>query len=194
MEQLRAELSHLLGEKLSRIECVNEKANTALWALYDSKGNPMPLMARSFSTPGQARQLAWKTTMLARSGTVRMPTIYGVMTHEEHPGPDVLLLERMRGVSVEAPARTPERWGHLKDQIVEALLAWHRQDSRGCVGSVDNTQENFWPSWYQQHVEVQWATLNQFNNTGLTCRINGSCSVHVNVCRRCLKDLTTIAC
>ena len=42
--------------------------------------------------------------MLARSGTVRMPTIYGVMTHEEHPGPDVLLLERMRGVSVEAPA------------------------------------------------------------------------------------------
>lgn len=86
MEQLRAELSHLLGEKLSRIECVNEKADTALWALYDSRGNPMPLMARSFSTPGKARQLAWKTTMLARSGTVRMPTIYGVMTHEEHPG------------------------------------------------------------------------------------------------------------
>lgn len=52
--------------------------------------------------------------MLARSGTVRMPTIYGVMTHEEHPGPDVLLLERMRGVSVEAPARTPERWEQLK--------------------------------------------------------------------------------
>lgn len=85
MEQLRAELSHLLGEKLSRIECVNEKADTALWALYDSQGNPMPLMARSFSAPGKARQLAWKTTMLARSGTVRMPTIYGVMTHEEHP-------------------------------------------------------------------------------------------------------------
>ncbi len=121
MEQLRAELSHLLGEKLSRIECVNEKADTALWALYDSQGNPMPLMARSFSTPGKARQLAWKTTMLARSGTVRMPTIYGVMTHEEHPGPDVLLLERMRGVSVEAPARTPERWEQLKDQIVEAF-------------------------------------------------------------------------
>lgn len=111
MEQLRAELSHLLGEKLSRIECVNEKADTALWALYDSQGNPMPLMARSFSAPGKARQLAWKTTMLARSGTVRMPTIYGVMTHEEHPGPDVLLLERMRGVSVEAPARTPEPLG-----------------------------------------------------------------------------------
>ena len=67
-----------------------------------------------------------------------------------------------------APARTPERWEQLKDQIVEALLAWHRQDSRGCVGAVDNTQENFWPSWYRQHVEVLWTTLNQFNNTGLT--------------------------
>lgn len=51
MEQLRAELSHLLGEKLSRIECVNEKADTALWALYDSQGNPMPLMARSLVRP-----------------------------------------------------------------------------------------------------------------------------------------------
>lgn len=50
MEQLRAELSHLLGEKLSRIECVNEKADSALWSLYDSQGIPMPLMARSFTT------------------------------------------------------------------------------------------------------------------------------------------------
>jgi hypothetical protein len=56
----------------------------------------MPLMARSFTTPGMAQQLAWKTSMLARSGTVRMPVIYGVLTHEEHPGPDVLLLERLR--------------------------------------------------------------------------------------------------
>ncbi|WP_025711137.1 YcbJ family phosphotransferase [Salmonella enterica] len=168
MEQLRAELSHLLGEKLSRIECVNEKADSALWSLYDSQGIPMPLMARSFTTPGVAQQLAWKTSMLARSGTVRMPVIYGVLTHEEHPGPDVLLLERLRGVPVEAPARTPERWEQLKDQIVEGLLAWHRQDSRGCVGAVDHTQENIWPSWYRQRVEVLWTTLNQFSNTGLT--------------------------
>ena len=168
MEQLRAELSHLLGEKLSRIECVSEKADTALWSLYDGQGNPMPLMARSFTSPGVARQLAWKMSMLAREGTVRMPTVYGVMTHEEHPGPDVLLIERLRGVPVEAPARTPERWEQLKDQIVEALLAWHRQDSRGLVGPVDSTQENLWPLWYRQRVEVLWGTLNQFNNTGLT--------------------------
>ena len=168
MEQLRAELSHLLGETLSRVECVNEKADTALWALYDSHGNPMPLMARSFTSPGVARQLAWKISMLAREGTGRMRTVYGVRTHEEHPGPDVLLIERLRGVSVEAPARTPDRWEQLKDQIVEALLAWHRQDSRGLVGPVDSTQENLWPLWYRQRVEVLWGTLNQFNNTGLT--------------------------
>lgn len=168
MEQLRAELSHLLGEKLSRVECVSEKIDTALWSLYDSEGNPMPLMARSFTSPGVARQLAWKMSMLAREGTVRMPTVYGVMTHEEHPGLDVLLIERLRGVPVEAPARTPERWEQLKDQIVEALLAWHRQDSRGLVGPVDSTQENLWPLWYRQRVEVLWGTLNQFNNTGLT--------------------------
>lgn len=168
MEQLRAELSHLLGEKLSRVECVSEKADASLWSLYDSSGNPMPLLARCFTSPGLARQLAWKMSMLARSGTVRMPTVYGVMTHEEHPGPDVLLIERLRGVPVEAPARTPDRWEQLKDQIVEALLAWHRQDSRGLVGAVDSTQENLWPLWYRQRVEVLWGTLNQFNNTGLS--------------------------
>lgn len=43
-------------------------------------------------------------SILARYGTVRMPVVYGVMTHEEHPGPDVLLMERLRGVPVEAPA------------------------------------------------------------------------------------------
>ncbi|MFU0855486.1 hypothetical protein ACM26X_25910, partial [Kluyvera cryocrescens] len=110
MEQLRVELSHLLGESLSRVECINEQTDTALWSLYDANGNPMPLLARSFSSPGLARQLAWKISMLARSGTVRMPVVYGVMTHEEHPGPDVLLLERLRGVPVEAPTRSPQRW------------------------------------------------------------------------------------
>ncbi len=40
MEQLRTELSHLLGEKLSRVECVSEQAATALWFLYDAQGKP----------------------------------------------------------------------------------------------------------------------------------------------------------
>lgn len=36
------------------------------------------------------------------------------------------------------------------------------------MGAVDHTQENIWPSWYRQRVEVLWTTLNQFSNTGLT--------------------------
>ena len=42
MEQLRTELSHLRGEKLSRVEGVSEEAATALWFLYDAQGNGMP--------------------------------------------------------------------------------------------------------------------------------------------------------
>lgn len=86
------------------------------------------------------------------------------------------------------------RWEQLKDQIVEALLAWHRQDSRGCVGAVDNTQENFWPSWYRQHVEVLWTTLNQFNNTGLTMQDKRILFRTRECLRHYLKALTTIVC
>ncbi len=168
MEQLRAELSHLLGERLSRLECVGEKPDSSLWSLYDSQGNALPLLAKSFVNRGVAAQQAWKLSMLARSGVIRMPVVYGVLTHEDNPGPDVLLMERLRGVLVEAPARTPQRWDQLKDQIVEGLLAWHRVDSQGCVGFVDSTQENIWPAWYRHRVDILWAMLNQFNNPGLT--------------------------
>lgn len=168
MEQLRAELSHLLGERVSRLECVNERTDSALWSLYDGEGHAMPLLAKTFAIQGLAQQLAWKIPMLARSGTVRMPVVYGVMTHEESPAPDVLLLERLYGVSVEAPTRTPVRWAQLKDQIVDALLAWHRKDSCGYVGTVDSTQDNLWPQWYCQRVEVLWSTLNHYQNSGLT--------------------------
>lgn len=168
MEQLRAELSHLLGERLSRVECVNERPDSALWSLYDAQGNAMPLLAKTFAIHGLAQQLAWKIPTLSRSGTVRMPVVYGVMTHDDSAAPDVLLLERLSGVSVEAPARTPARWEQLKDQIVEALLAWHRQDSGGCVGTVDSTQDNVWPQWYRQRVEVLWSTLGQYRDSGLT--------------------------
>ncbi len=82
----------------------------------------MPLMARSFTTPGVAQQLAWKTSMLARSGTVRMPVIYGVLTHEEHPV-RMCCCWNDCAVCRSRRRRTPERWEQLKDQIVEGLLA-----------------------------------------------------------------------
>ncbi len=72
-----------------------------------------------------------------------MPVVYGVMTHEEHPGPDVLLLlERLRGVSVEAPTRTQRAGNNSKTKSskpagVASAGQWRL---RGAV--VDNTQEN----------------------------------------------------
>lgn len=33
---------------------------------------------------------------------------------------------------------------------------------------VDSTQENLWPYWYRQRVEVLWSTLNLYQDTGLT--------------------------
>ena len=106
MEQLRAELSHLLGESLSRVECINEQTDTALWSLYDAEGNPMPLLARSFSSPGVARQLAWKISTLARHGTVRMPVVYGVMTHEEPQGQTYCCLSACAAYPLKRPPVT----------------------------------------------------------------------------------------
>lgn len=170
MERLRVELSHLLGEPLSRLECVNEKANSTLWSLYDSAGHALPLLAKSFTTPGQAARLAWKVSLLSRHCAIRMPVVYGVLTHEDEPGPDVLLVERLHGVSAEAPARTPRRWEQLEDQIVECLLAWHRVDSHGCIGSVGNTQELPWPHWYRNYVNRLWDTLDHYPKNGLTMK------------------------
>lgn len=56
----------------------------------------------------------------------------------------------------------------LMEQIVDGVLAWHRIDSHGCVGTVDSTQENDWFCWYQQRVEVLWSTLGNLNSPQLT--------------------------
>lgn len=102
---------------------MGKKVGTALWPLHDSQGNPVPPMARSFIMSGMAQQPVRKTSMLARSGTVRVPVIHEVLAHEEHPGPDVLLLERLCDVPVEVSARMPERWEYLGDQVIKGLLS-----------------------------------------------------------------------
>jgi len=164
MEQLKAELSIVLGERLSRLERVSEQPYAHLFALYDEQGYAMPLLAKSFTCAGIAAQEAYKLSMLARDGYVRLPIVYGVVTSHQASYKEILLIERMRGVSVEAPARTPERWTLLMEQIVESLLAWHRIDSHGVVGTVDSMQENGWANWYRQRVEVLWSTVINLNH------------------------------
>lgn len=168
MEQLKAELSSVLGEPLSRLECISEQPYAHLFALYDEQGDAMPLLAKSFTCVGIAAQEAYKLSMLARDGYVRMPAIYGMVKEQQAPYHEILLIERLQGVSAEAPTRTPQRWDMLMDQVVEALLTWHRIDSHGCVGTVDSTQENDWFNWYQQRIEVLWSTLTNLHAPALT--------------------------
>ncbi|WP_413728737.1 YcbJ family phosphotransferase [Sodalis sp. RH19] len=159
MEQLNAELSAVLGESLSRLERISEQPYAHLYAMYDKEGHPLSLLAKSYICQGIAQQEAYKLSMLAREGEVRLPTVYGLVVTQQAPYKELLLMERLRGVSAEAPTRTPQRWELLKDQIVESMLAWHRIDSHGYVGTVDSTQENTWPNWYAQRIEVIWSTL-----------------------------------
>lgn len=159
MEHLRSELALVLGEPVSRVECISQQPFASLYTLYDDQGYSLPLVAKYFSMKGIAAQEAHKLSMLMREGKVRVPAVYGLVISQQPPLHEVLLIERTGGVSIEAPTRTPERWQQLQEQIVEGMLGWHRIDSHGLVGTVDSTQQNHWPAWYAQRVEVLWATL-----------------------------------
>lgn len=52
MEQLKSELSTVLGESLSRLECISEQPYADLYALYDKEGNAIPLLAKSYICRG----------------------------------------------------------------------------------------------------------------------------------------------
>lgn len=168
MEHLRSELALVLGEPVSRVECISQQPYASLYTLYDDSGHSLPLVAKYFSMKGIAAQEAHKLSMLMREGKVRVPAVYGLVISQQPPLHEVLLIERIGGVSVEAPTRTPDRWHQLQEQIVEGMLGWHRIDSHGLVGTVDSTQQNRWPAWYAQRVEVLWATLNYLRPALLT--------------------------
>ncbi len=168
MEQLRAELTQVLGEQVSRLESISEQPYATLFTLYNDAGHAMPLVAKCFFNQGIAAQEAYKLSMLAREGHIRVPTVCGLILSQQKPQHEILLIERLGGVSAEAPARTVQRGVQLQSQIVEGVLAWHRIDSHGLVGTVDSVQENRWSVWYAQRVEVLWATLTNLRPPFLT--------------------------
>lgn len=159
MEQLKSELTLVLGETVSRLETLSEQPFSHLYALYDRHGHAMPLVAKYFRHKGRAALEAKKLAMLGHDGVIKVPAVYGLVLSQQKPPHEVLLMERMGGVSAEAPTRNAVRWDDLCKEIVEGLLAWHRIDSHGLTGSIDSIQENLWPAWFQQHVEVLWSTL-----------------------------------
>lgn len=130
------ELNHHLLAALSRVDV---SVNKPPWRqILRCAGNLDALLLKF--TPGACFAAAGMEDLdLAHNGTsYARAMVYGVATHEEHPGPDVLLHDACAAYQVEAPTRTPAL-EQLQEQIVEGLLAWHRQDSGGCVGMVDNT-------------------------------------------------------
>lgn len=159
MEHLKAELTLVLGEKISRLETISEQPPTRLYALYDHDGKPMPLIAKYYRHQGRAALEAKKLALLGHEGLIAVPAVYGVVISQQKPVHEMLLLARLNGVSAEAPTRDAARWQEFCEQVVEGLLAWHRIDSHGLVGTVDSTQENSWPAWFKQRVEVLWATM-----------------------------------
>lgn len=163
MEDIRAELSTVLGESLSRMEQIGEQPYAHLYTLYNQQGHSLPVLAKTYLCQGIAQQEAYKLSILAREGTIRMPTVYGILPLPNEPYHELLIVERLPGLSVETPIQTPGNWPGLMDQIIESVLAWHRIDSRGYVGTVDNCQRNNWDKWYQQRVEVLWATLSRMH-------------------------------
>lgn len=168
MENLRNELSLVLGEPVSRIECIRYQPDVSLYTLYDAEGDALPMVAKYFRSKGLAAQEAHKLSLLSREGKVRVPAIYGLVISQHAPLHEVLLIERLAGVSVEVPCRTGERWRWLQRQVVDGLLSWHKTESKGLVGTVDSTQRNRWPAWYAQRVEMLWATLNAIRPAPLT--------------------------
>lgn len=168
MEQLKSELTLALGETISRLELISEHPPTRLYALYDRQGHPMPMVAKYFRHQGRAALEARKLALLGQAGFIPVPAVYGLVLSQQPPVHEMLLMARLNGVTAEAPARDAQRWQQFCEQAVEGLLAWHRLDSHGLVGTVDSTQQNHWPAWYAQRVEVLWSTLSYLRPPAFT--------------------------
>ena len=154
MESLKSELSLVLGETVGRLETISEQPPTRLYALYDRQDKPTPLVAKYFRHQGRAALEAKKLAPLGPEG--------------QPPAHEMLLMARLNGVSAEAPTRDAARWQQLCEEVVEGLLAWHRISGHGLVGTVDSTQQNSWPAWFHQRVEVLWSTLSYLQPPAFT--------------------------
>lgn len=161
MELLKSELSLILGESVSRVETLNCQPQSCLYALYDQSGQAMPMAVRYFSQPGLAEQEARKLMLLRQKGTVHVPTVYGVVLSERPPFHELLLVERLGGISAEVPAHSAQQWDSLEQQIIDGLSAWHSQSADGMSGYIDSSQNLSWPDWYFQYTSVLFSLLQQ---------------------------------
>ncbi|MGL5726783.1 MAG: phosphotransferase [Plesiomonas sp.] len=160
MECLTEELSLLLGEKVSRTEIVGKGAFSTVFALYDSSNAAFPVVAKAYPMKGMAESEISKLSVLARHAMVRMPAIYGVHHSEQSAAfKEVVLMERLAGISVTAPCRNANRSAALSEQIADCLLSWHRVDGQGLSGLSGELSDVAWPLWYRQYLAGLWSAI-----------------------------------
>lgn len=168
MERLKSELSLILGESVGRIEPLNCQPHSCLYALYDRSGQAMPMVVRDFSQPGLAEQQARKLMLLRQHGSVPVPAVYGVVFSDRLPFHELLLVERLGGISAAAPVRSPGAQERLAQQIADGLGSWHSQSADNMSGYIDSCQSLSWPDWYRQYTTVLWSLLRQKKQTALS--------------------------
>ncbi|MGL4270436.1 MAG: phosphotransferase, partial [Plesiomonas sp.] len=135
MEGLLDELGLLLGEPVLRAEIIGRGHVATVYALYDSQNHTFPVVAKAYPVAGVAQNEMNKLLLLARHSWVRVPAVHSVY---QVPQPslykEILLLERLPGISVSAPCRRSDHIPALSEHIVDCLLSWHRVDSQGQSG------------------------------------------------------------
>ncbi len=168
MELLKSELSLILGESVSRVETLNCQPQSCLYALYDQSGQAMPMAVSYFSQPGLAEQEARKLMLLRQKGSVHVPAVYGVVLSERQPFHELLLVERLGGISADVPVHSAEQWSSLEQQIIDGLSDWHIHPASGMSGYVDSSQNLSWPDWYRQYTSVLFSLLQQKQLTSIS--------------------------
>lgn len=159
MELLKSELSMILGESISRVETLSRQPQSCLFALYNQAGQAMSMAVRCFTHPGLAEQEARKLMLLRDNTHVRVPSAYAVVVSERQPFHELLLLERLGGLSLEAPLRSSQHSQQLAQQVAAALRHWHQQPSKGLSGFVDSSQALHWSDWFYQYSAVLLSLL-----------------------------------
>ncbi|WP_029685002.1 phosphotransferase [Tatumella saanichensis] len=168
MELLKSELSMILGEPISRVEPLSHQPQSCLFALYDQSGQAMPMAVRCFTRPGLAEQEARKLMLLRDNSQVRVPSVYAVVVSERRPFHELLLLERLGGISLEAPIRSSQHCQQLTGQVAAALRQWHQQPSQGLSGYVDSSQPLNWSDWFSQYSAVLFSLLRHKQQQGIS--------------------------
>ena len=157
MEGLLDDLGQLLGEPVSRAEVIGRGQVATVYALYDSQNRTFPVVAKAYPVAGVAQNEMNKLLLYCPTRT----SLYK----------EILLLERLPGITVSAPCRSTDRSQALSEHIVDCLLSWHRVDSQGFTGISGDLKEQGWTEWYTRYQVQLWNQLEAFTDCDYAERV-----------------------